>query len=113
MIKQSILCPHCEKMEIIYQYLSGPEFRHRIEAILEPFTAMKEDLDAEKRAMDRTWAKREKQIQRVIQSTSGMYGDLQGLIGTSLPSMPLLEMPEEKESPQPEKSGEESDEASF
>ncbi|NNN05218.1 MAG: DUF2130 domain-containing protein [Elusimicrobia bacterium] len=81
-----------EKMELIYRYLSGPEFRHRVEAIVEAFVAMKTDLDSEKRAMERTWAKREKQIQRVIHNTSGMYGDLQGLIGSSLSPIPSLEM---------------------
>ena len=86
-----------EKMELIYRYLSGPEFRHRVEAIVEAFVAMKTDLDSEKRAMERTWAKREKQIERVIGNTSGMYGDLQGLIGASLSPIPALEMsPDEK-----------------
>jgi hypothetical protein len=31
------------------------------------------------------WAKREKTIQRVIANTSGMYGDLQGLVASSDP----------------------------
>jgi len=81
-----------EKMELIYRYLSGPEFRHRVEAIVEAFVMMNNDLDSEKRAMERTWAKREKQIQRVIHNTSGMYGDLQGLIGAALAAIPSLEM---------------------
>ena len=86
-----------EKMELIYRYLSGPEFRHRVEAIVEAFVTMKNDLDSEKRAMERTWAKREKQIQRVIHNTSGMYGDLQGLIGSSLSPIPMLELsPDQK-----------------
>lgn len=54
---------------------------------------MKEDLEAERRAMERQWAKRDKQITRVIQSTSGMYGDLQGIIGASLAGIPVLELP--------------------
>jgi len=81
-----------EKMELLYQYLSGPQFRQRIEAIVESFQAMKEDLDAEKRAMDKIWSKREKQIQRVLHGTAGMYGDLQGL-GAALPQNKLLELP--------------------
>ena len=89
-----------EKMELIYRYLSGPEFRHRVEAIVEAFVAMKSDLDSEKRAMERTWAKREKQIQRVIHNTSGMYGDLQGLIGTSLAAIPSLEISSDEKSDQ-------------
>jgi len=89
---QNALSGKGEKMELIYKYLSGPEFRNRVEAIVEAFVAMKGDLDSEKRAMERAWSKREKQIERVIHNTSGMYGDLQGLIGVSLPPIPLLEM---------------------
>ncbi len=89
---QNAMAGKGEKMELIYQYLSGSEFRHRIEAIVEAFVAMKGDLDSEKRAMERTWAKREKQIERVIHNTSGMYGDLQGLIGTQLAPIASLEM---------------------
>jgi len=82
-----------EKMEIIYKYLSGSEFRQRVEAIVESFVTMKEDLEAEKRAMEKAWAKREKQIQRVVQNTAGMYGDLQGIIGASLPEIKILQLP--------------------
>ncbi len=79
-----------EKMEIIYKYLSGPEFRQRVEAIVEAFIDMQEDLQEERRVAERRWSKREKQIQRVISNTSGMYGDLQGLVGSSLGSIPAL-----------------------
>jgi hypothetical protein len=79
-----------EKMEILYRYLSGPEFKQRIEAIVEAFIGMQEDLNEERRTAERRWSKREKQIQRVICNTSGMYGDLQGLIGSSLHNIPAL-----------------------
>jgi hypothetical protein len=79
-----------EKMEILYRYLSGPEFKQRIEAIVEAFIGMQDDLNEERRTAERRWSKREKQIQRVICNTSGMYGDLQGLIGSSLHNIPAL-----------------------
>jgi hypothetical protein len=60
-----------EKMEILYRYLSGPEFKQRIEAIVEAFIGMQEDLNEERRTAERRWSKREKQIQRVICNTSG------------------------------------------
>jgi hypothetical protein len=69
------------KMELVYQYLTGPKFRHRVEAIVEKFSDMQADLDRERKAMTRLWAKREAQIQGVIESTVGMYGDLQGIAG--------------------------------
>jgi len=81
-----------EKMEVLYTYLSGSEFRQRVEAIVEAFVSMKDDLDKEKRSMMKTWSKREKQIERVINNTAGMYGDMQGIIGASLPEIKSLEM---------------------
>ncbi|CAG1020006.1 hypothetical protein DOJK_00008 [Patescibacteria group bacterium] len=81
-----------EKMEVLYNYLSGQEFRQRIEAIVESFKSMKEDLDQEKRAMIKIWAKREKQIERIVNNTVGMYGDIEGIIGASLPHIKSLEL---------------------
>ncbi len=81
------------KMEAIYNYLSGPEFRQRVQAIVESFVSMQADLNTEKRAMEKAWAKREKQITKVIENTSRMYGDLQGMIGASLPEIKVLELP--------------------
>lgn len=81
-----------EKMEMIYNYLSGNEFRGRVETIIEAFSAMKKDLEDEKRAFVKIWAKREKEIERVINNTVGMHGDLQGLMGASLPQITTLEI---------------------
>jgi hypothetical protein len=81
------------KMEIVYQYLTGPRFRHRIEAIVEKFSDMRDDLDRERKAMTRSLAKREKQINEVIESTAGMYGDLQGIAGRHFQEIEGLEMP--------------------
>jgi len=67
------------KMEIIYTYLTGVEFRQRVEAIVEAFSNMKNGLDKEKLAYQKIWNEREKQIQKVIDNTVGMYGDLSGL----------------------------------
>lgn len=79
------------KMEIVYQYLTGPRFRQRVQAIVEAFSSMQEDLDKEKKAITKQWAKREEQIARVMQATVGMYGDLQGIAGKSLQEIEGLE----------------------
>ncbi len=80
------------KTEMIYQYLTGPRFRQRVEAIVEAFSSMQEDLDKEKKAITKQWAKREEQIDRVMQATVAMYGDLQGIAGKSLKEIEGLEM---------------------
>ncbi|HEY3167179.1 MAG TPA: DUF2130 domain-containing protein [Candidatus Binatia bacterium] len=79
------------KMEMIYGYLTGPRFRQRIQAIVEAFSSMREDLDREKKVITRQWAKREEQIDRVMQATVGMYGDLQGIAGKTLQEIEGLE----------------------
>jgi hypothetical protein len=81
-----------EKMEVLYGYLSGPEFRQKVEAIVEAFASMKKDLDHEKRTTIKNWSKREKQIERVIYNISGMFGSMQGIMGASLPEIKSLEM---------------------
>jgi hypothetical protein len=80
------------KMGMVYEYLTGPRFRNRIEAIVEKFTDMQEDLDKERKTMTRLWAKREEQIHGVLDATAGMYGDLQGIAGKSLDEIEGLEI---------------------
>ena len=81
------------KMEMVYDYLMGPRFRQRVQAIVEAFSTMQEDLDKERKVIMRQWAKREEQINRVMQATVGMYGDLQGIAGTTLQEIEGLEFP--------------------
>jgi hypothetical protein len=79
------------KTEMIYQYLTGARFRQRIEAIVEAFSTMQEDLDKERKVIMKQWAKRQEQIERVMGATVGMYGDLQGIAGKSLQEIEGLE----------------------
>lgn len=81
-----------EKMELLYQYLAGDAFRQRVQGIVEAFTSMQEQLARERRAMERLWREREKQIERVVTHTVGMYGEMRGLIGATLPAIPELEL---------------------
>lgn len=80
------------KTELVYQYLTGPRFRQRVQAIVEAFSSMKEDLDKERKVITKQWAKRDEQIERVMQSTVGMYGDLQGIAGQTIQEIDGLEM---------------------
>ena len=69
------------KMEQVYKYLTGMKFRQRIEAVIEKFNDMREDLDRERKLIGKQWSKREAQIQAVVDSTVGMVRDLQGIAG--------------------------------
>ncbi|MFY9463403.1 MAG: DUF2130 domain-containing protein [Candidatus Sungiibacteriota bacterium] len=81
-----------EKMEFLHAYLTGVEFKQRVEAILEAFSNMDEGLKKERMAYEKIWSEREKQIKKVITNTVGMYGDLSGLV--TLPQIKMLELPE-------------------
>ncbi|WFU45736.1 DUF2130 domain-containing protein (plasmid) [Bradyrhizobium sp. CB82] len=80
------------KMEMMYGYLTGPRFRHRIDAIVEKFTDMQADLDRERKTMMRLWAKREEQLRGVLDSTAGLYGDLQGIAGRAMQEIESLDV---------------------
>lgn len=81
-----------EKMEILYSYLSGTEFKHRVEGIIDAFTSMQTEIEKEKRYFSNKWARDEKNIRQVIDNTYGMHGDLKGIIGSILPQIKGIEL---------------------
>jgi hypothetical protein len=80
-----------EKMQMLYNYLTGNEFRQNIETIVEGFLSMKNSITKERVQMEKLWKEREKQLEKVLLSTSGMYGSIKGIAGASVGSIPLLE----------------------
>jgi hypothetical protein len=91
-----------EKMEALYGYLAGVEFKQKIEGIIEAFTSMQDQLLKERRAMEKHWKQREKEIERVVKNTAGLYGDMQGIIGGQIPAIPALELDDEPTKQLPE-----------
>jgi hypothetical protein len=89
---RSLLHGRLTKVDLIFQYLAGAEFRQRVEGIVEAIVSLRDDLDSEKRAFNRRWTKREKHIDRAIANTAGLYGELGGLTGINLPRIALLEL---------------------
>jgi hypothetical protein len=84
-----------ETRDILYRYLTSTQFRQRVEAIADGIVRMKSDIDSERRSMERQWAKRSKEIEKAMSNFSGMFGDLQGIIGTSLPNVKFLSLSED------------------
>jgi hypothetical protein len=80
-----------EKMQMLYNYLTGLEFRQQIEAIVEGFISIKNSISRERVQMEKMWKEREKQLDKVLLSTSGMYGSVKGIAGASVQNIPLLE----------------------
>jgi hypothetical protein len=81
-----------EKMSVLYNYLIGNQFKQQIEAIVEGFSSLKEELDKEKRAMQRIWKEREVQIEKVILNTVDMYGSIKGIAGNAIAPIKYLEL---------------------
>jgi hypothetical protein len=79
-----------EKMQMLYEYLTGPEFRNRVGGFVEAFKEMQDDLEREKRAMQTLWKRRERQMQRARDNITAFYGDLQGIAGRQLQDLPSL-----------------------
>lgn len=82
-----------EKSALLYNYLTSTEFRFQFETIVNAFVGMQTDLEAEKRAMNKIWKKREKEIMNVISATTDMYGSIQGISGNAIKPVTALEMP--------------------
>ncbi len=83
------------KAEVLYEYITSLDFRSRVEAIVEAFSGMQDEIEREKRWFTTKWSRQEKQLRQVVDHTTGMYGDLQGVIGKSLPTISTLDLPEE------------------
>ncbi|MEZ5657906.1 MAG: DUF2130 domain-containing protein [Burkholderiaceae bacterium] len=81
-----------EKSALIYDYLTGPRFKHRVQAIVESFSQMQEDLDRERKAIMKQWSKRQMQLERMMQATVGMVGDMQGIAGASMQDIEGLDV---------------------
>lgn len=83
-----------EKAQLLYQHLCGNEFRQHIQALVEAFLGLKDQLDAERRAFERQWKEREAQLAKAITHTARLYGGIQGIAGReALPEIPHLALP--------------------
>ncbi len=80
-----------DKMQLLYNYLTGNEFRGQVEAIVEGFMSLKQSISKERIQMEKTWKEREKQLEKVLISTSGLYGSVKGIAGASISDIPLLD----------------------
>jgi hypothetical protein len=81
-----------DKMQMLYDFLTGNEFKQHIEAIVEGFSSMKNSLAKEKIAMERIWAERDKQLDKVLLNMSGMYGSIKGIAGNAVAEVKLLDV---------------------
>jgi hypothetical protein len=79
------------KTDRMYSYVTGQDFKHRVSSIVEAYVALREDLDREKRSVTTAWARRAKSHDLIMLGAAGMYGDLQGILGKTMPEIEGLE----------------------
>lgn len=80
-----------EKIEQLYNYLASPTFAQRVRTVIDTFATMQSDLDSEKRAFQKIWAKRQVQIDRATKSMTTVVGELQGIAQDALPELRHIE----------------------
>jgi hypothetical protein len=80
-----------EKMQMLYNYLTGNEFKQQMEAIVEGFLSMKESINKERLQMEKNWKEREKQLDKVLLNTTHLYGSVKGIAGNAVGDIKLLE----------------------
>jgi hypothetical protein len=84
-----------DKMAVVYSYVTSSQFIQQITAIAEGFKILKEELDREKRAMNRIWKEREMQIEKVLGNTTDIYASIRGIAGSAaIAPIQMLELPE-------------------
>ncbi|MFP6006783.1 DUF2130 domain-containing protein [Helicobacter pylori] len=81
-----------DKVNLLYHYLTSSEFSMQVNAIIEGFEQLRADLESEKRAMARIWKSREKQMEKVFESTINMYGSIKGIVGNAIGQVKALEL---------------------
>lgn len=86
-----------EKTEVIFDYISGDEFKAQVEAIIEAFAGLRTQIDREKRAMEKQWRERERLCERIMLNTSRMYGDIRGIAGASVKEISYLQLDQDED----------------
>ncbi|GAA8506323.1 DUF2130 domain-containing protein [Helicobacter pylori] len=81
-----------DKVNLLYHYLTSSEFSMQVNAIIEGFEQLRVDLEREKRAMNKIWKSREKQMEKVFEGTINMYGSIKGIVGNAIGQVKALEL---------------------
>lgn len=85
-----------DKMQMIYSYVTGNEFKQKLEAAFESYNEMQDDLTKEKALLMTQWAKREKRMFKAMENLVALYGDVRGIAGGAVQEIKSLEVPQMK-----------------
>lgn len=80
-----------DKMHMLYDFLTGLEFKGHMEAIAEGFKDIRNNILKERVQMEKLWKEREKQLEKALLNAVGLYGSIKGIAGSSVGNIPLLD----------------------
>ena len=83
------------RAEELYGFITGHEFTHQVEAMIEVYGQMKEQITRERTAYEKSWKTREMQVDRLLTGVSGIYGSMQGIAGNAMKELKGAELGEE------------------
>jgi hypothetical protein len=86
-----------EKMQMLYDYLTGSQFKMQINAIFEAYEDMLNSLNKEKAVALRMYAEREKQLDKLLLNATSFHTSIRTIAGSAVPDVPLYG----EENPQP------------
>jgi len=81
-----------DKMNLLYNYLTGNEFSMQLKSIVDGFISMQSELDKQKRSNMSSWKRQQKMIDTVINNTTDMYGSIKGITGNAIGNVKALEL---------------------
>ena len=91
--RQKVVDKHSQtKAEQIYCYITSHEFSQQVEAMIEAYLEMKQQINKERTAFEKSWKQRESQVNRLLSGVAGIYGSMQGIAGPALPPIRQLEL---------------------
>jgi hypothetical protein len=85
-----------DKMNLLYDYLTSPEFGEQWKAIREGFLSMKQSIQRERDTMEKLWKAREKQLEKVLLNAAHVRGSIEGIAGKDAIDVNLLEEGDEE-----------------
>jgi hypothetical protein len=80
-----------DKMQLLYDYLTGAEFSEQWKAVREGFSSMKMSIQRERDMMEKLWKAREKQLEKVLLNAAHIKGSMEGIAGQDTFSMDLID----------------------
>lgn len=90
--REKVVASHKQtKAESLYDYVTSSAFTQNVERIVGIYLEMKAQIAKEEASAARSYKQRNMQVDMLLSGMSGIYGEMQGIAGSSMPPIALLE----------------------